>query len=86
MDQELPERALASQDMPHGNTDVASALEWELVHPGVDLGMSHESLESSQLRHASAGRGPREDHPERGLGLVIIPDTESGSSEAGDSH
>ena len=50
------------------------------------LGMLRESLEGSPLGHPSAGRGSKEDHSETAVGLVLMPDMESGSSEAGYSH
>ena len=86
MDQELATKVLASGDMPHGSRGLASVLESELQHPRVDLGMLGESLESPRLRHASAGKGPKKNYSESGLGLVLMPDMESGSSKAGDLH
>ena len=60
--------------------------ESELQHPGVDLGMQCESLESSPLQQATAGRGPKGDYSESGFALVVLPDMESRSSKAWDPH
>ena len=46
MHQELAEKVLASRDMPHGSRGLAYAPEFELQHPGVEMGMLRESLES----------------------------------------
>ena len=73
-------------DMPHGGRCFVSVPESKHQHLHVDLGMLRESLESWRLRHASTGRGQKENCSESKLGLVIMPNMESGSSEAGDLY
>ena len=58
----------------------------ELQQPPIDPSLLRGRLESSPIRHATAGREPRQMHPESGSGSVLMPDMEIGSSEAEDSH
>ena len=83
---ELGEKVLASREMPHGSRGLASVHELELLQTSVDLSLLQGSLERSVLQHASVGRRPKKMHSESGLGVVPMPDMESGTSEPGDSH
>ena len=65
---------------------VAAVPKSELQQPPIDPSLLRGRLESSPIRHATAGREPRQMHPESGLGSVLMPDMEIGSSEAEDSH
>ena len=86
MDQELAEKVLGSRDVPHGSRGLASLPDSKLLHPPVDLSLLLGSLKSSPLRHVSAGRRQKEDHPESGSGLVLMIDMESHSSESVGSY